>query len=199
MARRKIEADVLADLNFLYSQYRKNLAFKHIRDNSELVPGDGPMNKKGPDLIIVGEAPGANEAREGRPFIGRAGKFLDELLNQINTERDHCYVTNLVKFWPGKGNPDPTPIEARTSVAFLRREIKIVAGQCRVIVGLGRFANKAIFGEELALGGQHGKIIHLGTGFDLFVSYHPSWGIRGKANRQIMMNDWDGLRDFMDW
>ena len=195
----KPDPEIVTGLNFLFDQYRRNLAFKNLWKNSSLVPGDGLIDKLGPDLIIVGEAPGKTEADRGIPFVGRSGKFLSELLNSINTERKRCYVTNLVKFWPGEGNPDPTPLEAKTSVSFLRREIKLVAGECRMIVGLGRFANQAIFGDELALGGQHGKILDLGTGFQLFVSYHPSWGIRGKTNKQVMIRDWDKLREFMEF
>lgn len=194
----KPDPDIDAGLNFLYDQYRRNLAFRNIRDNSDLVPGDGPLDGS-PDLIIVGEAPGKTEAEWGVPFVGRSGKFLDELLLYINTERKRCYVTNLVKFWPGRGNPDPTPLEAKTSVSFLRREIKLVAGSCRTIVGLGRFANQAIFGDELALGSQHGKVLDLGTGFRLFVSYHPSWGVRGNTNHQVMLRDWKKLQEFMEW
>lgn len=197
------ETEIIRDLNYLYSAYRMDSRFDAIRQNSDLVPGEGPMNGH-PFLIFVGEAPGKTEALQGRPFIGRAGGLLDKLIaEQLHLDRDDVYITNLVKYWPGQGNPDPSPEEMAAGLEYLRREITVVAGRCRLIVSLGRLAYQAItrplYGASWThpIGKAHGTIVGLKGDFKLFPMYHPSWGLRGNTNREVMRRDFDKLRAMM--
>ncbi|AGB04802.1 uracil-DNA glycosylase, family 4 [Aciduliprofundum sp. MAR08-339] len=110
------------------------------------VPGEGGFKRK---IMFVGEAPGRREDEMGRPFVGAAGKFLDELLNNVGLDRGDVYITNIVKCRP-PNNRDPTDLEIRMCGPYLDRQIEIM--KPRIICPLGRFATRYIlekFGFEM--------------------------------------------------
>lgn len=191
--------EVIANLNFLYLAYRTDKRFAKIRVKSLLIPGTGPLDPfDSPKLIIVGEAPGRTEVKRGKPFVGRSGALLDEFLDEFDMPREECYITNLVKYWPGPGNPDPSPEEMQAGVEYLRKEVSIVAGDCRIIVSLGRLAGAYIYGESnFSLGKMHGIMADLHNDFKLFPMYHPAWGLRAPANADVMRKDFARLRELM--
>jgi uracil-DNA glycosylase family 4 len=194
----KPDPDILADLNFMYEQYKEEPALRTLSlTATRLVPGAGPLDGN-PKLIMVGEAPGSEEDKRGIPFVGRSGQLLDELIDLLWLSRDEVYITNLVKFRP-MGNRDPEPEEIETSLPYLRREIKTVAGDCRLIVGLGRLACGAISGGKATpIGKLHGTTFPLLNGFKLFCTYHPSWAMRTKYNKSQIYSDFKKLRTLMD-
>ncbi|MBD3246737.1 MAG: uracil-DNA glycosylase [Candidatus Omnitrophica bacterium] len=126
------------------------------RENA--VPGEGDLQAK---VMFVGEAPGANEDRQGRPFCGRAGKILDELLQTAGLKRDEVFIGNILKCRP-PGNRDPKPDEIRTCTPYLNTQIELI--QPKVLCSLGNFA-AAYLMRTFGMGGKvqgitrlHGKI-----------------------------------------
>jgi uracil-DNA glycosylase len=152
------------------------------------------------ELVFVGEAPGENEARTGRPFCGRAGKVLDELLISIGIARPDVYVTNIVKDRP-PGNRDPLPEEIDLYAPFLDRQIEII--RPKVIATLGRFSMVYImnrYGLEWEVGpisALHGKVFQgrtLNTGlkgstFDFIPLYHPAAAIYNQHLKSTLLED----------
>ena len=109
------------------------------RGRTQAVPGEGPVNA---DLMFIGEGPGFHEDRQGRPFVGAAGQFLEELLASINLTRQQVYIANVVKCRP-PGNRDPLPDELSACAPYLDRQIEVI--RPKVIVTLGRFSMARFF------------------------------------------------------
>lgn len=99
------------------------------------VPGNGPPNA---DIFIIGEAPGSNENSDGNPFIGAAGNKLNSILVAAGLSRGDCFVTNMVKCWPGEGNPDPTAEQIAACDPWLEQQLRLV--RPRGIITFGRFS-----------------------------------------------------------
>lgn len=175
-----------AELEALYRAQANDPVFEHLWATSRFVPGDGGFR---PRAIFVGEAPGRQEDRQGSPFVGPSGQFLDELLRIARLDRELEWVTNVVKYRPPK-NRTPTDEEIRAALPYLRREAALVGRNgCRVLVGLGRTACEAIAGASISPTRKHATWVELRNGWRLFVSCHPSWGIRDPANADNMRDD----------
>lgn len=175
------------ELEGLYRAQDLSPHFQHLRRPSgvatRFVPGDGSLR---PVMILVGEAPGSREDYVGSPFVGPAGRFLDELLFLEGWHREEVWVTNVLKFRP-PGNREPTEAEVSAARPYLRRELALLGRNgCRTIVGLGRTACEAIAGESVSPLSRAGSWIPLKNRWRLFVSPHPSWGIRKDSNRTRM-------------
>ena len=151
------------------------------------VPGEGPRKAK---IMIIGEAPGKNEVRQGRPFVGLAGKRLDKILIKNKLNRKKIYITNVVKFRPPE-NRKPTEREIRKSMPQLKREIKKVGP--KLIILLGETATKAFF-PDFKLSELRGKFIKKGR-TDFFPTYHPS-AARFSKIRKKLEDDFARLRLF---
>ena len=106
---------------------------------TQAVPGDGNANA---EIVFIGEAPGRSEDLQGRPFVGAAGKFLEEMLSLINLKREEIYITNIVKYRP-PNNRDPLPEEKSACRAWLLEELKIISP--KLIIFLGRHAMNNFF------------------------------------------------------
>jgi uracil-DNA glycosylase len=106
------------------------------------------------DLMFVGEAPGANEDRQGLPFVGQAGKLLDQLLGEIGLQRDEVFIANVLKCRP-PGNRDPHPAEVDNCQGWLLRQVELV--QPRVVCTLGNFATKLLRGDQTGISRVHGR------------------------------------------
>jgi uracil-DNA glycosylase len=162
---------------------------------TRLVPGDGDLVH--PKLVIVGEAPGAKEDAAGYPFVGPSGKLLAQLLATAGLDRREVWITNVVKYRP-PNNRTPDPLEVEASLPYLRREVALVAGAgCSMLVGLGRTACCAMSGENISVVERAGSWCLLRGGWRMFISCHPSWGIRNPGNRRKMVKDFDKLRKTM--
>lgn len=155
------------------------------------VPGDGTLD---PKAILVGEAPGFYEDRDGLPFVGNSGRFLDELLQvYARLNRADIWITNIVKYRPPE-NRTPTDDEIEASRQLLAREVALVAGREIVpIIGLGRAACSAMAGAPISVGATHGSWVGLNAGWNMFVSYHPAAGLRNVAIRKRMRADFQQL------
>jgi DNA polymerase len=151
------------------------------------VPGEGPLNAR---IIFCGEAPGYNESVQGRPFVGRAGKFLNELLQSVGISREEVYITNVVKCRPPE-NRAPLDDEIQTCVPnYLAKQIQML--KPTLVVLLGRTAAKALLGEDVVMGEQHGKLRDCtvaGVKFTIFLTYHPAAALYGEEARQRLQED----------
>jgi len=149
------------------------------------VPGEGNEHA---ELMFIGEAPGENEDRQGRPFVGAAGKFLDELLALINLNRQDVYIANIIKCRP-PGNRDPLPDEILVCKPWLDRQIKII--DPRIIINLGRFS-MALFVPGKPIGKCHGVPVS-NNGIMYFPMYHPAAALHQQSLREVIKADMQKL------
>jgi uracil-DNA glycosylase len=150
-----------------------------------LVPGEGPADAR---VMVVGEAPGRFEDESGRPFVGRAGALLDELLLAAGLAREEVYITNVVKARP-PGNRDPTRAEVEHWMPVLVEQLEIVSPE--LVVPLGRHA-LAHFAPGATIGEAHGRLIDA-AGRALYPLYHPAAALRSTKLRATMFEDARGL------
>lgn len=133
------------------------------------------------DLLIVGEAPGAEEDRQGEPFVGRAGQLLDAMLAGIRQSRTSAFIANVLKCRP-PNNRDPSAEEAACCAPYLARQIELI--QPRVIIAVGRIAAQRLLGEELPLSRMRGRVHRYGPrGIPLVVTYHPAYLLRRPSEK----------------
>ncbi len=154
------------------------------------VPGDGPVNAT---LMFIGEAPGFHEDQQGIPFVGAAGKFLNELLEKSGIDRGMVYITNVIKCRP-PGNRDPLIEEVDVCSPYLDQQIEIINPQ--VIITLGRHSmNRAFPDEKISV--VHGQPRKVG-GRVYFPMYHPAAALHQPSLRSIVEADFDKLRALLD-
>lgn len=144
------------------------------------------------EIMIIGEAPGANEDETGRPFVGRAGQLLDKMLLGAGFSRnDNLYIANMIKCRPPK-NRDPLESEIEMCIDYLRTQVKIIAP--KIIVCAGRIAAQSIIDKNFKVTKQHGEFIKKGD--ILFMgTYHPSALLRFPGNKEAAFADLLALRD----
>jgi DNA polymerase len=145
-----------------------------------MVPGEGDPNA---DVMIVGEAPGASEDEQGRPFVGRAGKLLDELLAEAGLDRERVFITNVVKARP-PGNRDPRKDEVAHHMPWLEAQLALI--QPRLVVPLGRHALAHFTAAKIA--DVHGTEI-TERGRTLFPMYHPAAALYNQSLRETLFAD----------
>lgn len=160
---------------------------------TQVVFSDGPPDAR---LVVVGEAPGANEDATGRPFVGAAGRFLDLLLATVGLSReDSVYICNVLKCRP-PGNRNPLPAEIEACAPYLRKQIELVRPEA--ILAVGSFAGQLLTGREgTALGRLRGHV-HAFEGVPLVVTYHPAALLRNGRWTRAFWDDLQLLRDVMD-
>jgi DNA polymerase len=149
------------------------------------VPGEGSLD---PPVMFVGEGPGAEEDRTGRPFVGAAGQYLDTWLKPIGLLRSQCFIANCVKCRPPQ-NREPHPDEIGACLPYLERQIAVI--RPKVICCLGRIAAQTLLGTSSSLGALRGKV-HDRRGIPVVVTYHPSAVLRDKAGLRKPV--WDDLQ-----
>ena len=153
------------------------------------VPGEGPAHAK---IMFIGEAPGFNEDRQGRPFVGAAGKFLEELLALAGLRRGDVFIANVVKHRP-PNNRDPEPDEIAACAGYLERQIAAI--NPRVIVTLGRFSMSKWFqGEKISR--IHGQPKQVG-GRLIVPMMHPAAALHQPQNRPLIEADFRRLPEFL--
>lgn len=145
------------------------------------VPGEG---NRGAKIVFVGEAPGFNEDAQGRPFVGRSGALLDELLRGIGLKRSDIWIGNVIKHRPPE-NRDPMVDEMRACRPFLADQIKAI--KPKIIVTLGRFALTEYL-PEAKISEVHGQAFRAG-GFIIFPLYHPAAALRSEAVARELRSD----------
>jgi DNA polymerase len=141
------------------------------------------------DWMIVGEAPGADEDRQGEPFVGRAGQLLNAMLRAIGLQRSQVFIANILKCRP-PGNRDPRPDEVAHCEGFLFRQIELV--QPRVILAVGRISAQNLLKSTEPVGRLRGRVHRLGeAGIPLVVTYHPAYLLRSPDQKA---NAWKDLQ-----
>ena len=166
-----------------------------------IVFGEGAAQ---PALMMIGEAPGGDEEKQGRPFVGKAGKNLSAFLEVVGLKREEIYISNVVKLRPTKESPKtgklvnrpPSSDEIAFFLPFLQEEIKVISP--KVVVTLGNVPLKAVTGEKKAvIGDYHGKPTPLADGRTLFALYHPAAVIYNRALQATYDEDLLALRAFL--
>jgi DNA polymerase len=155
--------------------------FEPCETATNMVPGEGNPDAA---VMLVGEAPGGTEDKEGRPFVGRAGKLLDELLAEAGLERGDVYITNVVKARP-PGNRDPKAGEVAHHMPWLETELALI--QPTLVIPLGRHA-LAHFTDDAKISQVHGTEM-TERGRSLFPMYHPAAALRGGGLRDALFED----------
>ena len=181
----------MATIESLREEVRAHAAcgFAICAEATQLVPGDGPAGAR---VVIVGEAPGASEDQAGRPFVGRAGKLLDQLLAAASLAREEVYVTNVVKARP-PGNRDPKADEVAHHRPWLETELALIEPD--VVVPLGRHALRH-FAPEHKISEVHGRRLEAG-GRLLFPLYHPAAALRSPPLRETLFADARALGEWL--
>lgn len=139
------------------------------------------------DWLIIGEAPGADEDRQGEPFVGRAGQLLSAMLKAIGLTREQVYITNILKCRP-PNNRDPRPEEAACCSPYLQRQIELI--QPRLILALGRIAAQRLLQTNTSLARLRGQVHTLeSTQSPVIVTYHPAYLLRSPAEKSKAWQD----------
>ena len=177
----QIRADILA----------KNICPDLAKTAKNLVMGDGNPDA---EIVFIGEAPGKNEDEQGLPFVGAAGKFLNEMLASIGLERGDVYITNIVKYRP-PNNRDPLPEEKHAFLPYLQAQLEVI--QPKIVVTLGRHSTNC-FLPDLQISKIHGqpKRLRLASkqgseplAIVIMPLYHPAAALYNGAMREVLMED----------
>lgn len=181
-------------LEQLYNEYRTAL------EGNEIVLGDGNINS---EVLLIGEAPGKDEVKQGKPFVGAAGKNLTEFLSLLGLARQEIYITNAIKYRLSETNPQTSRVVNRPATrkeieqnrVYLLKEIEII--DPIYIVTLGNVPLKAISEEsKISIGNVHGQLIEvtvLQKEYKLFPLYHPASIIYNRNLKSIYLNDIEKL------
>ncbi len=165
----------------LYEEIQHCQKCEIAKDRTKAVPGEGAEDA---DIMFIGEAPGWHEDQQGRPFVGPAGKFLDELLALINLKREQVYITNVIKTRPPV-NRDPLPQEILNCRPWLDRQIELICP--RMIVTLGRYS-MALFFPGKSIGRIHGTA-QKRDGIIYYAMYHPAAALHQQRLRETIKAD----------
>lgn len=178
------------ELRALHEKWKKDCTCELKNTATQAVPGDGSAEAS---IVFIGEAPGRNEDKEGRPFVGAAGKFLSEMLALVNLKREDVYITNIVKYRP-PNNRDPLPEEKAACRGWLLEELALVSP--KLIVFLGRHAMNNFF-PDLQIGQAHGKLLvkqFAGMSTKYFYAlYHPAAALYDGSMREILIKDFEKI------
>ena len=168
----------------------KNCDLKKQAKN--IVFSDGNPNSK---IMLVGEAPGANEDEEGLPFVGRAGKLLDKMLASIDLDRKKVYISNIINYRPPE-NRRPSDEEIRRYLPFITKHIEII--NPKILVLLGSTAMNALIGNEVVISKMRGKWIEKKFGnckTSVIITFHPAFLMRQPAQKKMAWIDLKMIRD----
>jgi uracil-DNA glycosylase family 4 len=160
------------------------------RGRTRSVPGEGPGD---PGIMFIGEAPGFHEDQQGRPFVGAAGKFLEELLESIGLKREDVFITNVIKCRP-PGNRDPLPEEIEACKPYLDRQIELL--QPKLVVTLGRFSMARAF-PKARISRIHGQPRKVG-GVIYYPMYHPAAALHQPSLRRTVVEDMRRIPELME-
>lgn len=162
---------------------------------TEVVFGSGNADA---DLMFVGEAPGAEEDRQGIPFVGRSGQLLTKMLAEVGIAREEVFIANTLKCRP-PGNRDPLPSEIQTCLPWLEEQIRLI--QPKVVATLGNFATKLLREDPTGITRVHGTPTSREMGgreVTLFPLFHPAAALRSKSVADLMRKDISSLARILD-
>ena len=171
----------MSELTELYDKVRVCTLCDLAKGRTHAVPGEGPENAP---VMFIGEAPGFHEDREGRPFVGAAGKYLDELLGLIDMKREQVYICNVIKCRPPQ-NRDPLPEEMAACRPYIDKQLELI--KPKVVITISRFAMARWFPEK-KISEIHGKPKKFG---DLVVlpMYHPAAALHQPSLKRVLEED----------
>ena len=168
----------------------KNCELK--KNANKIVFSDGNPKSK---IMLLGEAPGANEDQEGLPFVGRAGALLDKMLAAINLDRNSVYISNIINYRPPE-NRRPTEEEIKRYLPYITKHIEIISP--KILVLLGSTAMNAIIGNEIVISKARGKWIEKKFGAckaSVIITFHPAFLMRQPAQKKMSWIDLKLIRD----
>lgn len=171
----------MSELTELYAKIRVCPLCDLSKSRTNAVPGEGPENA---EIMFIGEAPGFHEDRQGRPFVGPAGHYLDELLATIGIKREQVYITNVVKCRPPQ-NRDPLPEEMNACKPYLDRQIELI--KPKVIITISRFAMARWFPAN-KISEIHGKPKRFGN-LVVLPMYHPAAALHQPSLKRVLEDD----------
>ncbi len=157
---------------------------------TKIVFGEGNPRAR---LVFVGEGPGRDEDKSGKPFVGAAGRLLDKIIAAIGLRREDVYICNVVKCRP-PNNRDPAPDEAATCGPFMRRQLAIIRPE--VVVALGKPAARFLLDTDAPIGRLRGRFHDL-DGAKLMPTYHPAYLLRNAAGKRPVWEDMKQVRDLL--
>ncbi len=179
------------ELETVHSEIRACTKCELHKSRTNAVPGDGPSNAV---VMFVGEGPGHNEDREGRPFVGAAGKLLTELLESVGLKRGEVFITNIVKCRPPDNRP-PRQAEIDACNPYLQSQIELISP--RIICPLGTPAIKTLMGPEYSATNIHGKPLRKGQVVFLPM-YHPAAALYDATLKEVLFEDVKVLKDVLE-
>ena len=179
----------MSALTDLYKEIALCRKCEIARNRTNVVPGEGAENA---DIMFIGEAPGFHEDQQGRPFVGPAGQFLEELLTSIKLTRQKVYIANVIKCRP-PNNRDPLPTEITNCQPWLERQIQLISP--RVIVTLGRYSLAKYFPGK-SISKIHGTS-YVRDGITYFAMYHPAAALHQGNLRSDIIKDMQKLPDLL--
>jgi DNA polymerase len=150
---------------------------------TQAVPGEG--NAEAPDIMFVGEGPGADEDRTGRPFVGKAGQLLTRMIEAMGYRRDEIFIANIVKCRPPKNRP-PQPAEMAACIPFLQQQIELI--QPKILIALGATALKGLLGKNAGIMRMRGHWQEY-NGIRLMPTFHPAFLLRDPAKKKLVWQD----------
>lgn len=181
---------VAQEAEALYAEVRSCQRCALARTRTLAVPGEGPLDA---EVMFIGEAPGVNEDRQGRPFVGQAGAFLEELLSEAGLTRPEVYICNVLKCRP-PGNRDPLPDEIAACGDYLGAQIRLI--DPLLIVTLGRYSMARFFPNQ-AISRIHGRPREAG-GRILVPMYHPAAALHQQRLRGVIIDDFRTLPELLE-
>ena len=180
-----------SELNQLHAEVRACVKCGLHATRTQAVPGVGPCPA---DIMIVGEAPGFNEDRQGEPFVGAAGHLLDTLLARIGLGRSDVYVTNVLKCRPPQ-NRDPMPNEVESCSPYLARQLALI--KPKVVLVLGRHALERLLPGQGSISRVHGSLVRRGD-VAYVPLYHPAAALHNGALVADLEHDFDRVKAYLD-
>ena len=149
---------------------------------THVVVGEGDLNA---DLMFIGEAPGAEEDREGKPFVGKSGQLLTKIIEAMGLKRENVYIANILKCRP-PNNRDPLPHEIEKCLPYLFMQLDIISP--KIIVLLGRIAGIAFWGKDFAISQQRGKFFEF-RGKRVLATFHPAYLLMHPSAKKLVWED----------
>ncbi len=171
----------MSPLTELYAEIERCKNCDLARHRTKVVPGEGPEDAK---LLFIGEAPGYHEDQTGRPFVGQAGQYLDQLIGMIGYKRNQVFIANVIKCRPPE-NRDPLPGEIMACSKWLERQLELI--KPRVIVTLGRYSMAKYFPGD-SISKVHGRAKRIGNVI-YFAMYHPAAALHQGNLRRVIEAD----------
>ena len=160
------------------------------KNRTNAVPGEGNPRA---EVMFIGEAPGAEEDKQGRPFVGAAGKLLTEALTRAGLSRDEVFITNIVKCRPPK-NRVPTEEERQACIPYLRRQLETI--KPKIVCLLGRTPLETLIGPY-SISRMRGRVVEK-NGHRFFLTYHPAAAIYNPALKELFFQDIQRVKELLD-